>query len=252
MIPLFALVLRAPDPYLQLAEALIPSDWDARVVQVESALREGAALPDGRTPLEAQRAAVRRWTPVLEGLHLLTEKPYSRSGVLTVEEFQGVERLSGLARWAARVRFADGDRHGATTALLDALTLEWRTLGRGFLTPRSVLDGFADALAQIPLAECERVRRVTDTMLVGVDRPTVSSTRLRLLRLHMRVEAYRWRNLRLPGALRDAAPPEETLDPMTGKPYGYETPPSGVLLFSEGFEALGRITLRGQKRRAEG
>lgn len=252
MTPLFALIAIDPDPYLDLAERLPSTEWDSVFIRVEAALASGSPLSGTSSVLEVQRAAVRRWTPVLEDLHQLTEKPYSPARVLTGEEFYGVERLSGLACWAARVRFADGDRHGATTALLDALTLEWRMLRRGFLTPRSALDGFVDAMAQIPLAECERVRRVADAMLVGEIRPTPSSTRLRLLRLHMRVEAYRWRNLRLPSTLLDAAPIGEVTDPLSGKPYEYEPPPAGVILFSDGFGSLGRVTLRGLGRSSPG
>ena len=243
MIPALAFSLLARDPYLLLAEGLPAKQWETLRARIET------NVPGDVAPLEIQRSAARRWASIMEGVHRLTDAPYSRERPVTGEEFEKVVRLSGLACWTARVRFADGDRAGAVTALLDGTTLEWRVLSHGFLTPCSTLDVFADSLDQIPLSECERVRKAADALLALAPKATPEGTRLRLLRLHLRIEAYRWLNLRLPVATTDAAPVEETTDPTTGKPYGYETTPAGPLVFGDASDGSGRITLRGYEIR---
>ena len=67
---------------------------------------------------------------------------------------------------------------------------------------------------------------------------------MRLLRLHMRIEAYRWRYEKLPEGLSDAAPPNETEDPLTRLPFRYEPAGTGYRLYGEGLPGLGPVSLR--------
>jgi len=69
-----------------------------------------------------------------------------------------------------------------------------------------------------------------------------ANTQLRLLGLHARVIAYRWRNGRLPATLQDAAG-ELAKDPFSGNDFMYEATPGGYRLLSRG-SALGDIELR--------
>lgn len=70
-------------------------------------------------------------------------------------------------------------------------------------------------------------------------------TQLRLLRLHMRVLAYKWAEMRLPDRLGQAAPAKETEDTFAGGEFQYFPDPYGhYQLFSKGFHGTGRIDLK--------
>lgn len=70
-----------------------------------------------------------------------------------------------------------------------------------------------------------------------------SWTQLRLLRLHMLVRAYRWRQDRWPATLAAAAG-KEAQDPITNKPFTYRLEGGSYLLRSEGWPSVGPIELR--------
>ena len=139
----------------------------------------------------------------------------------------------------------------------------------------TVMASFEEHLPQISLDDCERIRRRANAYLAeGLPTPDDASptlraalarsprgwvvagtdpilpafartlTQMRLLRLHMRIEAYRWRNLKLPDGLRDAAPETEYVDPLLQEPYAYVRSVSTYRLTSSGFPSLGPMGLR--------
>jgi hypothetical protein len=70
-------------------------------------------------------------------------------------------------------------------------------------------------------------------------------TLLRLLRLHMRVLSYKWKESRLPERLDQAAPVEEMRDTFAGGEFQYVPDPFGhYQLYSKGFGVYGRIDLK--------
>ncbi len=70
-------------------------------------------------------------------------------------------------------------------------------------------------------------------------------TQLRLLRLHMRVLSYRWREGRMPTKLEQAAPASEIQDTFGGGDFQFQSDPYGNYhLYSNGFRNSGRIDLR--------
>ena len=186
---------------------------------------------------------------------------------------------------AAHVRFAQGDRHGGVTLLLDGLTMARRIRAEsslaalvGVACESIAMGGFEEHMDHIPLPECERVRTFADALLTapnayppnltegvraaladaparwvvkGAD-PIVQAfakdlTQMRLLRLHMRIEAYRWRYLKLPERLIDAAPQVETEDPIAQESYRYEPVATTYRLTSTGFASMGPMGLRYQR-----
>ncbi|GEM_PF-7014621 len=207
MSPFVALLAhQAPDAYVQLGARLPKSDWKRTLDAV-------ASSPPGTTPLAVQRAATERWAAVLDGLRTISEAPYT-PGPPASEGRDAVERVAGLVATAARVRLADGQPPSAVTLLLDGLTMAVRV--RSEDAEGIVLASFATHLDAIPLAQCDRVRLAIDGFPAAKD-----DRRLCLLRLHMRIEAYRWRYLKPPTLLTDAAPAAETTDPATRKRFRY-------------------------------
>lgn len=282
MSPLLALfTIQASDPYARLA-AIVPK---AEVVAVEAYVGQAVREPSGNaavkpppyvalgaTPLAAQRAIVERYPSVLIGLRQLAEKPYAPlEGAQPTQDSAQFEKLAKFVAYAAHVRFADGDRRDAVTALLDGMTMARRVRGSSTasnlasVAMQTILyTGFKEHLDQIPLAECDRIRAWTDAALAEkTAAPSDASpsireafttpesfwtakeadpfmrsvakerTQIRLLRLHMRIEAYRWRNLKLPATLADAAPGPEANDPSTGRPFRYEPSANGYRLGEE-------------------
>jgi len=67
---------------------------------------------------------------------------------------------------------------------------------------------------------------------------------LRILRLHARIQAYKWRNGRLPNALSDAATNLEIQDPLSGKPFLFEIQKDMTYrIYSDGNQSTGQIDL---------
>ncbi|RYG25457.1 hypothetical protein EON82_07015 [bacterium] len=216
MIPFVFVVYQAADPYGVLASAVPPVEWKAVEAFVESDGPLPTFLPSGSTMLSAQRAVAARWRVVLEGLEKASAQPYVPGLVDSTQ----IVTLAKLASYASRARFADGDRHGALTLLLAGLTMAQRT--RSADGEGTILRSFAENLNGIPLAECNRVRTAFD----GHASP---GTGLRLLRAHMRVEAYRWQWLKLPTSLKDAMPAAESLD-VDGRSFRFEQTAGGYTL----------------------
>lgn len=292
MSPLVALLaLRATDPYAALGAAIPADEWAA----VQAYVADPTETPPrfvapGATPLEAQRAAVGRYAAILGGLHQASAQPYRREdGPATAEAFGAVKNVARLVLFAAHVRFADGDRKGATTALLDGLTMARRVRGAstlaayvGVACESMMMAGFESHLDQIPLPECDRVRAAADAALAerpelpfdaseaarrALGAPDLWATKgadpllaalakdaaqLRLLRLHMRVEAYRWRWDKPPEALLDAAPAVEVDDPLTHLPFRYEPMGTTYRLLSDGFPELGPMGLKYRREPGRG
>jgi hypothetical protein len=70
-------------------------------------------------------------------------------------------------------------------------------------------------------------------------------TQLRLLRMHLRVQAYRWNNAQLPARLDQTAPASETRDTFGGGEFQYLPDPFGhYQLYSVGIPGIGRIDLK--------
>jgi len=190
------------------------------------------------SPLQVERAAAEHWAPILLGTRKLSDMPYTPGPVNG-----SVVSLAKLTTMVAHAKFSSGERHGAVTLLLDGLTMASRF--RAATPPLAaqceslILNTFAQSLDAIPLLECDRVRAALTPMLVDTTLTTKRRSRLSLLRLHMRVEAYRWKYLKVPGRLTDAAPAGEIADPATKRPFKFETTTSGYRLVSEEYDALG-------------
>jgi hypothetical protein len=74
---------------------------------------------------------------------------------------------------------------------------------------------------------------------------------LRILRLHARVIAYRFRNHRLPSALADAAPASEAFDTLSGEPFVYvRNAAGGYRIYSKGRSETGTIELHFEDKSA--
>ncbi len=185
-----------------------------------------------------EKAAADHWAAVLLGLRKLSDDPYM-SGPVGEE----VTRLAKLAAGAAHVKFSIGERHGGVTLLLDGLKMTDRIRNASpSLSSRcetTILQTFSRGLDAIPLLECDRVRASLDPILLNPSLSRKERSQLALLRLHMRIEAYRWKHLNAPGLLAEAAPATEIEDPATKRPFKLEITTAGYRLQSEEFGPLG-------------
>ncbi len=80
-----------------------------------------------------------------------------------------------------------------------------------------------------------------------------SRTQLRLLRLHARISAYRWRQNKLPGALGEVASADEMADPFAGGEILYELKEGATYrLYGKGNKETGEIDLRYRRQPGTG
>lgn len=194
---------------------------------------EGSFLAPNLSRLGIEKAAVERWSGVLLGLRKVSDEPYTPGPV-----GEDVPRLAGLLTYAAHVKFAAGERHGGVTYLLDGLKMAVRVRKEA---PKPsddcqslVMAAFARNMGSVPLAECDRVRASVDPWLTEAEFGKMERARFVLLRLHMRIETYRWKNLKAPSQLAEAAPAGEI-----EKGCVYEITSGGYRLRHEEFGVLG-------------
>lgn len=232
------MLAQASDAYSRLAAGIRLEEWSA-VEQAHEGKSTGAAfLIPNLSPLGVERAAADHWAAILLGLRKLSDEAYTPGSVTN-----GVVPLAQLSAMAAHAKFASGERHGGVTLLLDGLKMAWRI--RPLSAPISaqcetpIFKAIAGNLESIPLLECDRIRTALDPVLLDPALSRKERAELALLRLHMRVEAYRWKYMKLPGRLSDAAPAGEIEDPETKRPVKFEITTAGYRLLSEEYGALG-------------
>ena len=174
-------------------------------------------MPPNATPLDAARAIAARYPSLLDAFDQTAVAEYAPGTARP--DSAAIERLEAFVVSTAHVRFADGKRHDGVTLLLDGLTMA-RRLGDD-AAQALVVEAIRRDKDAIPLAECERVRKAADGWLAG-KLSVVSMRELALVRLRMRIEAYRWRYGKPPEKLLDAAPEPESIDPDTKRSFRYE------------------------------
>lgn len=300
MSPLIALcAIQTGDPYVRLGSAL-GEEFTRYETYLGYAIQrsqsgddapERPPIPSGvqpdATPLAVRRAEVQRFGLVVNAFMQVSANGYRLpSTPFAGEELGSIKALARLVVAAARVKFADGDRNGAVTLLLDGLTMSNRirpastiSLLVGCATQAIMLGEISDNLMAIPLADCDRIRTTMDNLYatptaIPSDAPpglrqrwgaglkawataagqepevpilhalAKDGLQRMLLRLHMRIEAYRWRQLGLPDVLTKAAPATEVDDPVAGLPFHYVGEAGGYRLWSEGLPEIGPIELR--------
>ncbi len=229
MLSIAICALQGDDSYVRLAAALPASEWSSieRYAQDGMATKLPAFVPPNATPLDAAKALALRYDSLLVELKNVDGAAYAPNRPLLPLEIASLDRFEAFVVTAAHVRFADGARHDAVTLLIDGATMAVR-IGSP-LAETLITDAFRRESEGIPLEECERIRKAVDGYLVG--RSAVESRRrLILVRLRMRVEAYRWSFGKPPDRLIEGAPSIETIDPRTGSSFRYERKGSGYQL----------------------
>lgn len=71
----------------------------------------------------------------------------------------------------------------------------------------------------------------------------IERSKLRMIVAACRLYAYRWNFERFPAKLADAVEAPIALDPLTGRPFAYESGPSGVKLSTSGSPISGPVSL---------
>jgi len=225
--------MQTGEPYSRLVAMVPKQEWFAVRQAMVGKRVEGSFLPANLTLLGIEKAAVERWSGVLLGLRKACDEPYQPGPI-----DEGLPRLAELAALAAHVKFASGERHGGVTYLLDSLKMAAR-IRKSAPEPADrcqslVMAAFARDLAAIPLPECDRVRASVDVWIAEPTLQRAERARYALLRLHMRVEAFRWKNLKIPTQIGEAAPAAEI-----GKGIRYDTTPTGYRLRDDELGELG-------------
>lgn len=81
-----------------------------------------------------------------------------------------------------------------------------------------------------------------------LQRELITRTRLRLLRLAMRIIQHRWQHDRLPVSLAAFKAPDLVTDPLNGGSFTYKPTESGFEVMSEGNRYVGRVGLKVPKQ----
>lgn len=231
----------------------------------------GDYVADGhkRPLLERAKAVVDAlsacFTDVEKGLKLPVRDPRAETlkkwTLEDVEELHTFVEFGHLYSAQIQVSLAKGDSKHAANMLFQAL--EWsESFGHfspefyefSLQMPTLVFHGLDSRCLSFSLTDAKRIEDVAAKLiakpapfrdlLYGTFWPSLSETRFRLLRLHMRICQFHWTHRRLPNDLNELKAPELVADPIAGSTFQYR--PSGGIgyfLWSRGFGNVTEITL---------